>query len=157
MDAERADPHDLRRFVEAQAGVYAQARDELAAGRKQSHWMWFVFPQLRGLGRSAMAHRYGIASRAEAVAYLDHPLLGTRLVECTGLMLAAPQRLTANAILGAPDDVKFHSSMSLFGAVAGESARFAGVSATSWPFAAALERFFDGSADVATLRLLDAR
>jgi uncharacterized protein (DUF1810 family) len=157
MDVERADPHDLRRFVEAQAGVYAQARDELAAGRKQSHWMWFVFPQLRGLGRSAMAHRYGIASRAEAVAYLDHPLLGTRLVECTGLMLAAPQRLTANAILGAPDDVKFHSSMSLFGAVAGESARFAGVSSASRPFAAALERFFDGSADVATLRLLDAR
>ena len=81
--------------------------------------MWFVFPQLRGLGRSAMAHRYGIASRAEAVAYLDHPLLGTRLVECTGLMLAAPQRLTANAILGAPDDLKFRSSMTLFGAVAG--------------------------------------
>ena len=157
MDVERADPHDLRRFVEAQAGVYAQARDELAAGRKQSHWMWFVFPQLRGLGRSAMAHRYGIASRAEAVAYLDHPLLGARLVECTGLMVAAPQRLTANAILGAPDDVKFHSSMSLFGAVAGESARFAGVASTSWPFAPALERFFDGSSDVATLRLLDAR
>jgi len=157
MDVERADPHDLRRFVEAQAGVYAQARDELAAGRKQSHWMWFVFPQLRGLGRSAMAHRYGIASRAEAVAYLDHPLLGARLVECTGLMVAAPQRLTANAILGAPDDVKFHSSMTLFGVVAGESARFAGVASTSRPFTAALERFFDGSPDAATLRLLDAR
>jgi len=157
MDAGSADPHDLRRFVEAQAGVYPQARDELAAGRKQSHWMWFVFPQLRGLGRSAMAHRYGIASRAEAVAYLDHPLLGARLVECTGLMVAAPQRLTANAILGAPDDVKFHSSMTLFGVVAGESARFAGVASTSRPFTAALERFFDGSPDVATLRLLDVR
>jgi uncharacterized protein (DUF1810 family) len=157
MDAGSADPHDLRRFVEAQAGVYPQARDELAAGRKQSHWMWFVFPQLRGLGRSAMAHRYGVASRAEAVAYLDHPLLGTRLVECTGLMLAAPERLTANVILGAPDDLKFRSSMTLFGAVAGESARFGGGPSESSPFAAALERFFDGSADAATLDLLDGR
>jgi len=157
MDAGSADPHDLRRFVEAQAGVYPQARDELAAGRKQSHWMWFVFPQLRGLGRSAMAHRYGVASRAEAVAYLDHPLLGTRLVECTGLMLAAPERLTANVILGAPDDLTFRSSMALFGAVAGEIARIGGGPSESSPFAAALERFFDGSADAATLDLLDGR
>ena len=72
MDVDRADPHDLRRFVDAQATLYAQVRDELAAGRKRSHWMWFVFPQLRGLGQSAMAHRYGIVSRAEAEAYLDH-------------------------------------------------------------------------------------
>ena len=152
-----ANPFQLQRFVDAQAPVFETVCAELRAGRKASHWMWFVFPQLRGLGRSAMAHRYGIASRAEAVAYLDHPLLGALLVECTGLMVAAPQRLTANAILGAPDDVKFHSSMTLFGVVAGESARFAGVASTSRPFTAALERFFDGSPDAATLRLLDAR
>ena len=157
MERDDTDRHDLRRFVEAQSAVYAQARDELAASRKQSHWMWFVFPQLRGLGQSAMAHRYGIASRAEAVAYLDHPLLGTRLVECTRLMLAAPQHATASAILGAPDDVKFHSSMTLFGATCAESARFAGVSSAQAPFQAALERFFAGGADPATLRLLDGR
>src|SRR6187397_3012714 len=155
MEVDRADPHDLRRFVDAQAGVYPQARDELAAGRKRSHWMWFVFPQLRGLGQSAMAHRYGIASRAEAVAYLDHPLLGARLVECTRLMLAAPHQATANAILGSPDDLKFRSSMTLFGVVAGESERFAGVAFPNSPFAAALGRFFDANADPATLRLLD--
>jgi len=157
MDFDRADPHDLRRFVEAQQGVYAQARDELAAGRKRSHWMWFVFPQLRGLGRSEMAHRYGIASRAEAVAYLDHPLLGTRLVECTALMLAATPGATANAILGSPDDLKFRSSMTLFDAVAAESSRFGPLASARTPFAAALDRFFAGSADAATLSLLDDR
>jgi len=157
MERDDTDRHDLRRFVEAQSGVYAQARDELAAGRKRSHWMWFVCPQLRGLGRSEMAHRYGIASRAEAVAYLDHPLLGTRLVECTRLMLAAPQHATASAILGAPDDVKFHSSMTLFGATCAESARFAGAASAQAPFQAALDRFFAGGADPATLRLLDGR
>jgi uncharacterized protein (DUF1810 family) len=140
------DPHDLRRFVEAQAAVYAQVRAELAAAQKRSHWMWFVFPQLRGLGRSAMAERYGIGSRAEAVAYLDHPLLGARLRECTGLMQAAPADASALAILGAPDDLKFRSSMTLFDAVAQAPA----------PFAAALERFFAGGRDAATLRLLDA-
>jgi len=154
-NADAADPHDLRRFVDAQAPVYAQARDELAAGRKRSHWMWFVFPQLRGLGQSAMAHRYGIASRAEAVAYLDHPLLGTRLIECTGLMLAAPREATASAILGSPDDLKFRSSMTLFGAVAAESARCAAAPAALSPFTTALDRFFAGNADPATLRLLD--
>ncbi len=156
MDDDRTDPHDLRRFIEAQAGIYAQARDELAAGCKRSHWMWFVFPQLRGLGRSAMAQRYGIASCAEAVAYLDHPLLGARLLECTGLMIAAPRGATANAILGSPDDDKFRSSMTLFG-VAADSARAAGGPVTRAPFAAALDRFFEGSADAATLRLLDDR
>ena len=118
-----ADPHDLRRFVDAQAPVYAQVRAELAAAHKRSHWMWFVFPQLRGLGHSAMAHRFGIASRAEAVAYLGHPLLGERLRECTGLMLAAPAGASALAILGAPDDLKFHSSMTLFAEVAADLAR----------------------------------
>ena len=150
-------PPDLQRFVDAQQGVYPQALAELRAGAKTSHWMWFVFPQLRGLGRSEMAHRYGIASRAEAVAYLDHSLLGARLVECCGLMLAAPHRATANAILGAPDDLKFHSSMTLFGVVAAESERFAGVAFANSPFAAALGRFFDANADPATLRILDGR
>jgi len=154
--ADADDPHDLRRFVAAQAPVYAQARDELASGRKRSHWMWFVFPQLRGLGQSAMAHRYGIASRAEAVAYLDHRVLGARLVECTALMLAAPPGATANAILGAPDDLKFRSSMTLFDAVAAESSRFAGPASAGAPFSAALARFFAGSADPATLRLLES-
>lgn len=147
MDVDRADPHDLRRFVDAQATLYAQVRDELAAGRKRSHWMWFVFPQLRGLGQSAMAHRYGIVSRAEAEAYLDHAVLGARLVECTDLMLAASEGASALAILGAPDDLKFCSSMTLFSAV----------SAAGAPFAAALDRFFDGAADPATLRLIGAR
>jgi uncharacterized protein (DUF1810 family) len=143
-DVDGADPHDLRRFVEAQAPIYAQARAELAAGAKRSHWMWFVFPQMRGLGRSAMAHRFGIASRAEAEAYLAHPLLGPRLLECTGLLLAAPPGTSALAILGSPDDLKLQSSMTLFAAV----------SADASPFAAALDRFFAGAADAATLRLL---
>ncbi len=144
MDVDRADPHDLRRFVDAQATLYTQVRDELAAGRKRSHWMWFVFPQLRGLGQSAMAHRYGIVSRTEAEAYLDHAVLGARLVECTDLMLAASEGASALAILGAPDDLKFRSSMTLFAAV----------SAAGAPFATALDRFFDGAADPATLRLI---
>jgi len=109
--------------------------------------MWFVFPQLRGLGRSAMAERYGIASGAEAAAYLRHPLLGSRLVEATEAMLAADRGLSALAILGSPDDVKFRSSMTLFAAVA----------AAPSPFAAALERFFAGIADAATLALLGER
>ena len=93
------DPHDLARFVTAQAAVYEDVLSELRAGRKESHWMWFVFPQLRGLGSSPMAHRYGIASLDEARAYLRHPLLGPRLVECTNLMLGHPGR-SAREILG---------------------------------------------------------
>jgi uncharacterized protein (DUF1810 family) len=139
------DPHDLGRFVAAQAPVWAQVRAELAAGLKRSHWMWFVFPQLRGLGRSAMAVRYGIASRAEAKAYLEHPLLGARLVECTSLMLGVDKGSTALAILGAPDDLKFRSSMTLFAAVASDPA----------PYQAALARFFGGVGDAATLALLE--
>lgn len=110
------DRFDLARFVEAQAPVYAQVRAELAAGRKTSHWMWFVFPQLRGLGRSAMAERYGLAARAEAVAYAAHPLLGARLRECTGLVLAVSAP-SVQAIFGSPDDLKFRSCMTLFDAV----------------------------------------
>src|SRR5450432_848167 len=107
------DPHDLQRFVVAQAPVYAEVRAELARGRKASHWMWFVFPQLKALGRSATALHYGIGSRAEALAYLAHPLLGARLVESTELMLASSGK-SAFEILGTPDDLKFRSSMTLF-------------------------------------------
>nr|HET7859576.1 DUF1810 domain-containing protein [Caldimonas sp.] len=141
------DPFDLERFVEAQAPVWKQAMAELAAARKSSHWMWFVFPQLRGLGTSAMAERYGIASRAEAAAYLAHPLLGARLVEATEAMLAAPRGASALAVLGAPDDVKFRSSMTLFDAVA----------AAPSPFGAALDRYFGGVRDPATLAMLGKR
>ena len=141
------DPFDLERFVAAQAPVWRQVVAELAAARKQSHWTWFVFPQLRGLGRSAMAERYGIASRAEAAAYLAHPVLGPRLVAATEAMLAAPAGRSALAILGAPDDVKFRSSMTLFAEVAGAAS----------PFARALARYFGGVRDPATLALLRER
>ena len=139
-----SDPFDLERFVQAQTNVYRGVVGELLAGRKRSHWMWFIFPQLAGLGFSAMSQRYAIASRAEAEAYLAHPVLGPRLVECTRLVLAVKQR-SINAILGAPDDVKFRSSMTLFAVVAGAGS----------PFASALDRYFQGARDDATLDLLD--
>lgn len=110
------DLFNLDRFVRAQDPVYREVQGELARGRKQTHWMWFVFPQIAGLGFSAMSQRYAIGSRAEAQAYLAHPLLGARLVESTKLVLAVEGR-SINAILGAPDDAKFRSSMTLFGAV----------------------------------------
>ncbi len=134
---------DLDRFVTAQAGIYAQALAELCAGRKQSHWMWFVFPQIAGLGQSAMARRYAIASAAEARAYLAHPLLGPRLVQCTQAVLAHRDR-TAEAILGPVDAIKFRSSMTLFEAVA----------EAKQPFSEALETFYAGERDAATLRLI---
>ena len=140
-----SDPHDLERFVAAQAPVWQRVMAELAGARKQSHWMWFVFPQLRGLGRSETAQRYGIASRAEAAAYLAHPVLGPRLVEATRAMLAADRSLSAFAILGSPDDVKFCSSMTLFAAVASVGS----------PFAEALDRYCGGVHDAATVALLD--
>jgi uncharacterized protein (DUF1810 family) len=108
------DPHDLERFVQAQAPVYGQVLAELRAGCKRSHWMWFVFPQLAGLGRSAMAQRYAIGSLREAQAYLAHPVLGARLRECSGLVLAV-QHGSIREIFGSPDDLKFRSSMTLFG------------------------------------------
>jgi len=140
------DPFDLQRFVDAQAPVYERVRAELAAGAKRSHWMWFVFPQLRGLGSSAMAQHYGIGSRAEAQAYLRHPLLGARLRECTALMLAVRDR-SALQILGRPDDMKFRSSMTLFAAVAGSDDPL---------FGRALERFHNGEDDPLTLERLRA-
>jgi uncharacterized protein (DUF1810 family) len=136
------DLHDLQRFVDAQQSVYPEVRAELAAGRKRSHWMWFVFPQLKGLGASSMAQHYGIASKAEAQAYWAHPLLGPRLRECTELVLAVDGR-SAREIFGPPDDLKFRSCMTLFAQATGEPV-----------FARALEQYFDGRPDEATLRLL---
>lgn len=136
------DPFDLERFVRAQDPVFRDVQGELARGRKQTHWMWFVFPQIAGLGFSTMSQRYAIGSRAEARAYLAHPVLGPRLIECTALVLAVEGR-TINAILGAPDDAKFRSSMTLFGAVSDELV-----------FDQALARYFAGERDSATLEIL---
>ena len=141
--AEASDPYDLERFVEAQESVVDQVRAELAAGRKTSHWMWFVFPQLLGLGGSAMAQAYGVTGLPEARAYLDHPLLGPRLRDFTALAVAVPQR-SAREVFGPPDDLKFRSSMTLF-AQAAPSERL---------FAQALDRYFAGQPDPETLRRL---
>jgi len=108
-----SEPHDLQRFVDAQDPMFDQVRTELRAGRKRSHWMWFVFPQLSGLGTSPIARRYAISSRAEAEAYLDHPILGPRLHECTRLVTEIRGR-TIDEIFGYPDNMKFRSSMTLF-------------------------------------------
>ncbi|WP_135827934.1 DUF1810 domain-containing protein [Halorussus halobius] len=138
------DPHNLRRFVEAQDAVIDEVKRELRAGRKRSHWMWFVFPQLDGLGRSRMARRYAISSRAEAEAYLAHPILGPRLRECTDIVNAVAGR-SASEIFGSPDDLKFRSSMTLFGAVADDPT----------PFETALETYYDGDPDPKTVELLE--
>ena len=137
------DPFDLRRFVAAQAPVMPQVLRELAAGRKQTHWMWFVFPQLRGLGSSAMATRYGITGLDEARAYLAHPLLGARLREGVAQVTAVPARSAAE-ILGAVDAQKFRSCLTLFSAA----------DPAETCFRAALDRFFEGEADGRTLELL---
>jgi uncharacterized protein (DUF1810 family) len=137
------DPFDLRRFVAAQAPVMPQVLRELAAGRKQTHWMWFVFPQLRGLGSSAMATRYGITGLDEARAYLAHPLLGARLREGVAQVTAVPARSAAE-ILGAVDAQKFRSCLTLFAAA----------DPAETCFRAALDRFFEGEADGRTLELL---
>jgi uncharacterized protein (DUF1810 family) len=110
------DSFNLRRFVDAQAAVYRRVVEELSPGRKQTHWMWFIFPQIAGLGSSAMAQRLAIGSRAEALAHLEHDLLGPRLVECTRLVMAASETPISD-ILGSPDDMKFRSCMTLFDAV----------------------------------------
>jgi len=137
------DPFDLQRFVNAQDGIYPRVAAELRAGRKQSHWMWFVFPQIEGLGFSTMAQRYAIGSRAEAVAYLGHPVLGPRLRECTALVGAITGK-DIHAILGSPDDMKFRSSMTLFAKVTPDNA----------DFLAALEKYYGGEFDAATLARL---
>ena len=135
---------DLERFVAAQEGVYPQALAELQRGRKQSHWMWFVFPQLAGLGRSETARFYAIASADEARAYLDHPLLGARLRESVAAILVHRSD-RAEAIFSPIDAIKLRSSMTLFEAVAADPALFAAV----------LDAFFGGERDPATLSLLD--
>ena len=134
---------DLERFVAAQEGVYPQALAELQAGQKRSHWMWFVFPQLAGLGRSPTAIFYALASAEEARAYLAHPLLGPRLLACIDAVLRH-RTSSAEAIFGAIDAMKLSSSMTLFEAVAAEPA----------PFAAVLDAFYGGARDAATLELL---
>jgi uncharacterized protein (DUF1810 family) len=121
--AQMSKPHGLERFVQAQQPVYDQATDELRAGRKRSHWMWFIFPQIKGLGRSEMAKHYAISSKDEAAAYLVHPVLGPRLEQCAQLVLAI-QGKNLNEIFGDPDDMKFHSSMTLFASVAGSASVF---------------------------------
>lgn len=135
--------YDLERFVEAQQGVYEAALAELRAGRKRSHWMWFIFPQVAGLGQSAMSRTYAIASSDEAAAYLAHPVLGPRLRECATAVLGHDDA-EIGAIFPYPDNLKFHSSMTLFADVAPDEA----------VFQACLDRFFDGEADPATLARL---
>ncbi|MDQ2989513.1 MAG: DUF1810 domain-containing protein [Pseudomonadota bacterium] len=133
-------PFNLDRFVEAQAPVYSNVVAELKAGRKTSHWMWFIFPQIAGLGHSAMAQKFAIASADEAAAYLAHPLLGARLRECSALAAAIEDR-EVGEIFGAPDDMKFHSSMTLFAEVAPDEAVFQDC----------INKFFDGVPDHATI------
>ena len=143
-----SDPFDLQRFVDAQAGVYADVCGELRDGRKRGHWIWFVFPQLRGLGRSPTAAHYGIASAQEAQAYLAHPTLGPRLRECT-LLVAQVDGRTAEQIFGRPDWLKVRSSMTLFAEVAANPAERA-------DFQAVLDKYYDGLEDRMTLEMLSA-
>ncbi|GAB1814996.1 DUF1810 domain-containing protein [Mycobacterium sp. MUNTM1] len=137
------DPFDLKRFVDAQEPVYGDVVDELRAGRKRSHWMWFVFPQLRGLGGSAMAARFGIASLDEAGAYLRHELLGPRLRECARLVTAVQGR-SIGQIFGSPDDLKLCSSMTLFARATDDNQDFVAV----------LDKYYDGRQDRLTLERL---
>ena len=137
------DPFDLQRFVDAQAPVYERVRTELKSGRKQSHWMWFIFPQIAGLGRSVTAQRYAISSLDEARAYIAHPILGPRLRECTHLVVQVNGKSTYE-ILGSPDDMKFHSCMTLFARAAPDEEAFMD----------ALEKYFGGAEDQATIARL---
>jgi uncharacterized protein (DUF1810 family) len=143
MNQPPTDPFNLQRFVDAQAHVIADVLAELRDGRKRSHWMWFIFPQIAGLGSSPMAQHYAISGRKEAEAYLQHPLLGPRLRQCTELVNRVPNR-TLDEIFGYPDDLKFRSSMTLF----------ANIAPGEHTFRAALDRYFAGQPDSATLALL---
>jgi uncharacterized protein (DUF1810 family) len=142
-EAEMHDPYDLQRFVEAQVAVYRSVCEELRAGQKRSHWMWFIFPQIAGLGLSAMARSFAISSLAEAEAYLKHPILAPRLIECTRLVNNIADR-SVRQIFGTPDDLKFRSSMTLFAAATADNA----------VFKEALQKYFDGEADRRTLEKL---
>jgi uncharacterized protein (DUF1810 family) len=145
VDLMAADSFDLGRFVQAQDQVMEQVRVELRAGRKRSHWMWFVFPQLRGLGHSTIARHYAIASLAEADAFVKHLVLGSRLIECTQLVckILAP---SINQIFGAPDDLKFHSCMTLFSLLPNAAP----------VFRLALDQYFAGALDRLTTEKLAA-
>lgn len=134
---------NLSEFVSAQDEVYDRVRRELSAGRKETHWIWFIFPQLAALGQSSTSKKYGLASKAGARSYFEHPVLGPRLRECTRLMLASPSR-DISSIMGFPDDLKFRSSMTLFAVAAPEEPAFK----------AALEKFFNGAPDPLTIKLL---
>ncbi len=134
------DPYNLARFVQAQESIYSDVRLELRAGRKTSHWMWFIFPQIKGLGHSATADLYGISSEGEAEAYLDHPILGERLIECVKWVNEVQSR-TAEQIFGYPDYMKFHSCLTLFSQVAPDEKIFE----------EALIKYFDGRLDPLTL------
>ena len=136
---EQGDPHNLQRFVDAQEPVYDQVRRELRAGRKASHWMWFIFPQIAGLGYSAMARRYAVSGPEEAAAYAAHPVLGARLKECAALVNAVEDR-TLHQIFGSPDDMKFRSCMTLFAACAPDAE----------VFVEALDKYFGGEGDPLT-------
>jgi uncharacterized protein (DUF1810 family) len=140
------DPFDLQRFVQAQAGVHDQALAEIRAGRKRSHWMWFTFPQYEGLGYSSMAQHYAIKSIGEALAYLAHPVLGARLVECAETVLAIDDR-SISEVFGYPDDLKLRSSVTLFAAVASPDSVFQRV----------IDKQFAGKADARTLLLINER
>jgi uncharacterized protein (DUF1810 family) len=139
-----SDPYELRRFVDAQSPVYPQVVAELSSGRKRTHWMWFVFPQIAGLGLNAMAQRFAIKSKREAEAYLAHELLGPRLIECSRLVMAASEKRIED-ILGSPDDMKFRSSMTLFDVVSKQEI-----------FAEAIGTFYPEGPDPSTLRILRA-
>jgi uncharacterized protein (DUF1810 family) len=141
--ADSTDPHDLRRFVQAQEPIYERALAEIRAGKKESHWMWFIFPQIEGLGSSETTARYAVKSRDEAAAYLEHPVLGARLVECAEAVLAVQGR-SAWAIFRHPDDFKLLSSATLF----------ALVSPPGSVFHRLIDTYFEGEPDRATLRLL---
>ncbi len=140
------DPYDLRRFVEAQRGEYEQACAELRAGAKRGHWMWYIFPQVRGLGFTQRSIKFGISSKEEAEAYLNHPVLGPRLRECTRLVLKIEGR-DIQQIFEDPDDLKFRSSMTLFAAASSDNQIFQD----------ALQKYFAGQPDARTLERIGSR
>jgi len=138
------DPFDLERFIAAQSAIHQRAVTELRSGRKSSHWMWFVFPQVTGLGHSDMARRYGIRGLDEARAYLSHPVLGARLQECAEVLAGLDDRLSASEIFGHPDDLKLRSSLTLFARAAGPGSIYERL----------LGKYFAGQPDELTLAQL---
>lgn len=140
-----ADGFDLERFILAQRDTYTTALAEITAGQKRSHWMWFIFPQIAGLGRSDIARQYAIASRDEASAYLTHPLLGPRLVACVSALQGLPDTADAATVFGSVDAMKLRSSLTLFVAVGAPPI-----------FAEAIDRWFGGCGDIATIEILAA-